>query len=266
MFLRGCLWCLLWVSTAHAQHGVGGRYLAMGNTGTALGGIHSLTANQAGLVEMDGGGVGIFYQNHFFDAAIHSQAVMLALPTRVGVFGAVANRYALAGAFSETKAGFAYSRLFGPRIAVAMAFHYHQLRIPSYGGSTAFSAEVGMQYRSASSLIVGVHYANPGKLGYGADVFSVVPSVIRAGASYRFADVVTVSGDIAYLLDDRLDGRMGLEYRLIPWLCFRGGLSTAPMQQYAGFGLAWEQLATDFSMVFHPRLGMSPQVAVVYAF
>lgn len=258
--------CLLSTVTAYAQHGTGGRYLAMGNTGTALGGIHSLTANQAGLVEMDANSVGVFYQNHFFDAAIHSQAVMLALPTRVGVFGAVANRYALTGAFSETKAGFAYSRLFGPRIAVAMAFHYHQLRIPKYGGSTAFSADVGMQYRAASNLTLGVHYANPGKLGYGSEAFSVVPSVMRAGASYQFADVVTVSADIAYLLDDRVDTRMGLEYRLIPWLCFRGGLSTNPMQQYAGFGLAWEQLVADFSMVFHPRLGMSTQIAIAYAF
>lgn len=253
-------------SVAHAQHVAGGRYLAMGNTGTALGGINSLTANQAGLAGMDDASVGVFYQSHFFDVAIHSQAIMLAVPTRLGVFGAVANRYALTGAFSEIKAGFAYSRLFGPRIAVAMAFHYHQLRIPNYGGSTAFSADIGMQYRVSPHLAVGVHYANPGKLGYGTEAFSVVSSVIRAGASYRFADVVTVSGDIAYLLDDRLDPRLGIEYHLVPWLCLRGGLSVNPMQQYAGFGVVWEQLTIDFSTVFHPRLGMSPQIALAYAF
>lgn len=254
------------MSAAYAQNTAGGRYLAMGNTGTALQGINSLTANQAGLAGLERAIVELRYQNHFFDADIHSQAVLLAVPTRLGVFGVAAHRYALAGAFAETKAGLAYTRLFGPRMAVAMAFHYHQLRIPNYGGSQAFSVDVGMQYRVSPALAVGLHYANPGKLGYGVDAFSVVPSEIRAGVAYQFADVVTVAADLAYLLDERLDPRLGLEYKLVPWLCFRGGLSVNPMQQYAGFGVQWEQFAFDFSTAFHPRLGMSPQIAIAYVF
>lgn len=254
------------ISIAYAQHTAGGRYLAMGNTGAALQGIHSLTANQAGLTGLQRPVAGILYQHHFFDTDLNSQAIMLAVPTRLGVFGLLADRYALSGAFSETKAGFSYGRLFGRHLAVAMAFNYHQLRIPNYGGSQAFSVDVGVQYRVSPRFRAGLHYANPGKLGYGADAFSVVPSILRGGVAYDFADVVSVSADIANFFDDRLDPRLGLEYRLVPWLCFRGGLSFEPMKQYAGFGVEWEQLVFDFSASFHARLGMSPQFALAYAF
>lgn len=238
----------------------------MGNTGAALEGIHSLTVNQAGLAALEVPVAGLLYRNHFFDADIHSQAILFAAPTSLGAFGLVANRYALTSAFAETQVGLSYSRRFGERLATGMAVNYHQLRIPNYGGSRAFSIDLGLQYRILPKVLMGVHYANLGQQGYDTDAYSAIPSVLRAGLSYEFADVATVSADVVYLIGERLDPRVGLEYRFIEWLYFRGGISVNPMQQYAGFSVQHNQLLLDFTTVFHVRLGMSPQIGVAYGF
>lgn len=266
MFFRYYMWCMLMVSAVYGQNAVGGRYLAMGNTGAALQGVYSLNVNQAGVSALQRPTVALLYQNHFFNTDIHTQAVMLGVPTRLGVLGVAASRYALTGAYTETKLGFAYGRRFGKELAVALGFNYHQLRIPNYGGSIALSVDIGLQYRLSQQMIVGVHYANLGNLGYGTDAFSIVPSVVRGGATYDFAEVVSVSSDVVYYLDNSLDTRVGLEYRLGDWFCFRGGISINPMQQYVGFGVQREQLAVDLTAAFHERLGMSPQISVAYAF
>lgn len=254
------------ISPVCAQTVTGGRFLAMGNTGAALEGVYSLNVNQAGISGLQRPTVALLYQNHFFNTDIHTQAAMLGVPTRLGVFGVAANRYALTGAYTETRVGFVYGRRFGKDFAVALGFNYHQLRIPNYGGSVAMSVDIGLQYRVTQQMIVGVHYANLGDLGYDTDAFSIVPSVVRGGATYDFADVVSISADMVYHLDDRLDTRVGLEYRLAEWFCFRGGISLNPMQQYVGFGVQRDQIMVDLTAAFHGRLGMSPQISVAYAF
>lgn len=264
MFLR-CTLFLLLISEAFAQDVTGARYLAMGNTGTALQDVNSLTVNQAGLTGLRRITAALFYQSHYFNTDIHSQALLMAVPTRLGVFGGKADRYALSGVYTEIKTGLTYARKFGDQFSAAMAVNYHQLRIRNYGGSEAFTVEAGIQYQVLPQLMLGFHYANPGNMGYDNDTFAVLPSVMRAGAAYAF-ELVWVSMDVISQVDGGLDWRMGLEYKLINWLALRGGISVSPMQQYAGFGVDLENLVFDFSAMFHPQLGMSPQIGLSYGF
>lgn len=263
---RWCVLSLFLFSEACAQNVAGARFIGMGNTGTALDGINSLTVNQSGLTSLTATTASIFHQSHFFNADIQSQGLLIAVPTKYGVFGGMATRYALAGTYSEIKTGLTFARRFGNEFSAALALNYHQFRIANYGGSESASVEAGVQYQVIPDFALGLHIANPGNMGYDNEAYAVIPTVGRLGAAYAFNAQVQVSADLLYLYDGGLDTRIGLEYLVIPWLAFRGGVSLRPMQQYAGFGLEWEQFQLDMSAMFHPRLGMSPQLCLSYAF
>src|SRR5690606_10715466 len=146
-----------------------------------------------------------------------------------------------------------------------MSASYHQLYIPKYLSAYAFAADIGAQYHFAQGSIIGLQYSNVGNAGYGAAVSGAIPSFVKAGFSYPLA-MVTLAADLAYRFKNSLSGHLGIAYWIGDVLCLRGGLSINPMQQHAGFGFRWQQFVFDTAATFHPRLGVSPQIALGYAF
>ncbi|WP_257656993.1 hypothetical protein [Parapedobacter lycopersici] len=256
---------LLLISTkAYTQTYTGTRHQAMGGTGTALQEIYSLTANPAGLTRLDQVVVHVAYRQHFLSTEITGQTALLGIPTRLGNMGVRIHRYGLQDAYEALHGGVVYAKPLGPKLALAISVNFHQLRIPAYRVDRSFSADAGLQYHIREDLVVGIHYQNIGNMGY-ERVYGVVPSTLRIGVGYQLGKVILTS-DAVYDLTRTLDGRAGLEYALTAALWLRGGFSLYPLQQYAGFGLAWDHMVVDVATTFHPRLGISPQMGISYAF
>ncbi|MBK1441848.1 hypothetical protein JHJ32_17750 [Parapedobacter sp. ISTM3] len=260
-----CLILLLISYESLAQTYVGPNYQAMGFTGTALQGIYSLTANPAGLVGVERLTASVSYQHHFFTADITTQAALLAIPTRLGAFGLAANRYGLKEAYDATKVSFSFAKQFGTQFSIGLSTNYHQLFIPNYLSTFSLSVDVGGQYHCGQGTIIGLHFSNPNNARYGQDVYGTIPAFIRLGASHPLAGVL-VSVDAVYPLEGTLGGSFGVEYHIGDIVCLRGGLSTNPLQQHAGFGVDWQQFTLDAAATFHPRLGTSPQIGLSYVF
>ncbi len=257
-----CLILLLISYESIAQTHLGPRYQAMGNTGTALQGIYSLTANPAGLTGVERLTANIAYQHHFLNTDITTQTALLAIPTPLGAFGFLANRYGLKEAYDENRFGIVYAKPFGPRFSMAMAVNYHQLRVPNYVNNRTFSVDIGVQYQLESTTM-GMYSTNVAGARYDHDAYGVIPSTLRLGISHRM-DKVLVASDATYRFDGALDGHIGAEYSPREILHLRGGLSLNPLQQYAGFGVVWSSLVFDIAATFHPRLGTSPQIGICY--
>ncbi len=260
-----CLIFLLISYESFAQAYVGPSYQAMGQTGTALRGIYSITANPAGLAGLEDIAMRVGYQHHFFSTDITTQAALLGIPTRLGTWGMVVRRYGMDGAYHDTKAGFAFARRFGPRLSAGMSASYHQLYIPNYLSVYSFAVDMGIQYRLEQGSTLGLQYTNVGNVDYGAAVYGAIPSFVKVGFSYPLA-MVTLAADLAYRLEHGLSGHLGVAYWIGDILCLRGGWSVNPMQQHAGFGFRWQQFVFDAAATFHPRLGVAPEIGVGYAF
>lgn len=259
-----CIILLLISYECFAQTYVGPNQQAMGQTGTALQGIYSITANPAGLAGLEDMAIHIGYQHHFFSTEITTQAALLGIPTKLGTWGLVARRYGMEGAYHDTKAGFAFARRFGQQLSVGMAASYHQLYIPKYLSVYSFAVDIGAQYHFEQGSTIGVQYTNVGDADYGAEVYGTIPSFVKVGFSYPLA-MVTLAADLAYRLEHRLSGHLGIAYWIGHILCLRGGLSVNPMRQHAGFSFRWQRFIFDAAATFHPRLGVSPQIGVGYA-
>lgn len=260
-----CIILLLISYESMAQTYVSPSYQAMGCTGTALQGIHSLTANPAGLVGLERATVSLGYQQHFLTSEITTQAALLGIPTRLGTFGATGYRYGLSGAYDDITGGLAFAKGFGPSLSIGMMANYHQLFVPRYLVVYSFSVDVGVQYRLADHATIGLQYTNVGHADYGEDVYGFLPAHIRVGGSYRLG-LVDMALDAVYRFQQEPGAHVGLAYRIAAPLSLRGGLSVNPMAQHAGFGIHWQGFAFDAAATFHPRLGTSPQIGISYAF
>lgn len=260
-----CLLLLLISYESLAQTYVGPNHQAMGQTGTALEGIYSITANPAGLAGLEDIAIRVGYQHHFFSTDISTQAALVGIPTRLGTWGLVARRFGMDGAYIDTKAGFAFARRFGHSLSLGISASYHQLYIPKYLSAYAYTVDIGAQYHVEKGGTIGLQYSNVGHTDFGSEVFGTIPHFVRAGFSYPLA-TVTLTADVAYRFKDNLSGHMGMAYWIGNVFCLRGGLSVNPLQQHAGFGFRWQQFVFDAATTFHPRLGASPQIALGYAF
>ncbi len=260
-----CLLLLLISYESLAQTYIGPNYQAMGSTGTALEGIYSLTANPAGLVGIERPMASVNYQHHFFSDDVTTQAALLGLPTRLGVFGLALNRFGLKAAYQDVKAGFSFAKRLGPQFALGMSASYHQLHIPSYLNVSALSVDVGMQYRLPRGAIIGLQYINVGRATYKQEVYGTIPAYVKVGISYPWPQVI-VTAEMEYRIIHRLGGHFGIEYNIGDLLYLRGGMSVNPFQQHAGFGLRWQHFTFDAAATFHSRLGITPQIGLCYAF
>jgi hypothetical protein len=77
---------------------------------------------------------------------------------------------------------------------------------------------------------------------------------------------ILLSIDGIYRLSENFDANVGIEYSLVEYLKLRGGISFNHFQQYAGFGIDYQNFLFDVAAILHPRLGVSPQIALSYVF
>ncbi|GAA4806194.1 hypothetical protein GCM10023231_39250 [Olivibacter ginsenosidimutans] len=242
------------------------RYCAMGNTGIALQGLESLSANAAGLAALDQSAVALYYQGHYV-ANTRTQGLLMAIPTHIGTFGVYLNQYGISGVYVERTVGATYAISFGQRLYTALTLNYHQLRITNYDSKQTYSVDVGLQYRIQDNWWVGAKLANPGYAAYDDALYAVIPVQLSFGTSYRVHQGLLLTGDMERLLyRKKTDVRTGLEYQLASWIYFRGGLGFDEFSQFCGLGLRHRKMTFDLATIIHPQLGFAPQLFLAYAF
>ena len=257
---------------AEGQVNSGARFTGIGNTGIALQDVYSLVSNQAGVANIESPILSFSFERPFLETDISSQAVLFVLPLSLGVLGYTISNYGIPKAYSNLKSGLSFSRSFGPQLAMAMTVNYHQLQIPNYGSDNALTIEFGVQYSFLEGWIIGAHIENPGHFYYKVQNYYKIPSKIRLGNSFKVNEQVLISIDGTFRLNENLDlnknldTNLGLEYALAQYLKLRGGISINHFQQYTGFGIHYQNFLFDVAAILHPRLGVSPQIALSYVF
>ncbi|TAF45922.1 MAG: hypothetical protein EAZ51_05210 [Sphingobacteriales bacterium] len=250
---------------AKAQVNTGPRITAMGGAGVALQDVWAAQKNQAGIALLTKPIASLAYENKFLIKEISTKSAVFAIPIKKYVLGASFQNYGI-NAYRETQSGLSLARAFGPKLLTAITVNYHQLQISNYGNTRAFSVQVGLQYQALPNLWLGAHVANPNSSKYAETTDLIIPAHIQFGGSYTFSDKLIISTELEKILDNKADFKTGIEYKIIKAFAIRGGVSMNPFKQYAGFGLALENLLVDFGISSHPILGYSPQISLGYEF
>lgn len=245
---------------------IGARAAALGNAAVTLNDVWSVHHNQAGLGFINNFSAGAYYEGRFLlpELALGGAVIAAPLKNNKGTFGLSFRNFGYQ-LYSESKLGIAYGRAFGDQLSIGMQLNYHQVRIAdSYGNRSVVTAEVGVQYKLSSNLMLGAHVFNPNRSKLTDLDEDRLPAVIRLGLRYDFNKNLFISAETEKDTYNPAIFRVGIEYRIAEVLYLRAGISTNPISNSFGFGLLLKKLRVDFAGNFHPVLGFTPQSSLTY--
>jgi len=223
----------------------------------------STIENQAGLTKLENFTIGLSAKNHYLLGAVNSLSAAAALPTTSGTFGLGVQYNGIDG-YSEIKAGLAYARQLFDAFSIGIQLNAHQLSIDQYGNKTLVNFEAGVQAEITNQLVAGGHVSNPIQMSVTEDENLRLPSVVTIGLKYLPSEKLNVLAEVEKSLQKDAIIKAGIEYFLLDQFALRMGINSNPNLIYAGFGLNFSSIAIDFSASYHPQLGYSPMIGLVY--
>ena len=83
---------------------------------------------------------------------------------------------------------------------------------------------------------------------------------------YEASEKFFVSIEIEKEENQPVNVNAGLQYKFLPQLIARTGISTNTSNVYAGVGLILKSLRLDVVAGYHPQLGVTPGLLLIYSF
>lgn len=227
--------------------------------------VFSFTANQASLAQLKNSSAGVYGERRFLLSELNSYTATVGLTTNSGNFGVKAN-YSGFSDYNETQLGLAYGRKMGNKVDIGAQVNYHSIRINSYGNASAVSFELGTVLHLTDKLHAGLHATNPVGGKFGKDQQEKLSSVYSFGIGYDASEKFIVSAEIQKEEDQPVNVNAGLQYKFIPQLLVRAGMSSATSAAWLGLGLTIKSFRLDVTTSYHPQLGITPGVLMLFNF
>jgi hypothetical protein len=219
--------------------------------------VFSFTANQAALAQLKNISAGVYGERRFLLGELNNYMAAIGVPTASGNFGLKAG-YSGFGDYNETQLGLAYGRKLGKEIDVGLQFNYNGIRVAGYGNAAAISFELGTVLHLTDKLNAGIHINNPVGGKFGKDQQEKLASVYAVGLGYDASDKFFISAEIEKEENQPVNVNAGIQYKFIPQLLARVGMSSATSTVCVGLGLSVKSFRIDITTSYHPQLGITP--------
>ena len=242
---------------------VGADYTSMGSYSLNHVDVFSFTSNQASLAQLKNGSAAVYGERRFLLSELNNYTAVIGLPTGSGNFGVKAN-YSGFSDYNETQIGLAYGRKLGNKIDIGAQFNYNGIQIAGYGNVSAISFELGTILHVTERLHAGVHVNNPVGGKFGKDQQEKLSSVYSFGLGYDASEKFLVSAEIEKEEDQPVNVNAGMQYKFLPQLLARIGMSSATSTAWLGLGLTLKSFRLDVTAGYHPQLGVTPGVLLLF--
>ncbi len=250
-------------ASAQSQVEIGARQSGIGGSGLVLTDIWSSYHNQAGLADLSGLSVGLFYSNLFNVDAFRQSAFAIAVPTEK--YGSAGINYTYSGdSYSNfSKFGFAYAKRLGKRFTAGIQMDYFRRAQLTYGVTGVAVGEIGLIAEPVENLFIAAHVFNPWRSKFSGTDESMT-SILRIGAGYKFSEKVlfTIEGEKDIEQDAVV--RAGTEYNIAAGLFLRVGVATNPTKYSFGLGYNYKGVILDLAYINHNFLGYYMQFGLGY--
>ncbi len=265
--LTFCLF-ICFVNKIYAQslrYNIAMPYIGLGAYTTKQIDPFSFIGNQAALAQVKVGGVGVYGERRFLLAENNVYGISAAIPTKKGNFGVQVN-YAGFANFNEQKAGLAYARSLGSKIDIGVQFNYYGYNVPAYNNASTVNFEAGAIFHISEKFNAGVHVYNPvsAKLGKTGD--EKLASAYKLGIGYDASENFYISSEIVKEENQPLNVTSSVQYQFKKQFFVRAGLRSDNSTGFAGAGFLYKKLRIDIASSFHPQLGVSPGLLLIYNF
>ena len=228
--------------------------------------VFSFTANQASLAQLKNNSAGVYGERRFLLSELNNYTAAIGLTTKSGNFGIKAN-YSGFTDYNETQLGLAYGRKLGSKLDIGAQFNYNAVRIAEdYGSATAISFEMGTIFHLTDKLNAGLHINNPIGGKFGKDQQEKLSSVYGFGVGYDASEKFFISAEIEKEEAQPVNVNAGFQYKFIPQLLVRAGMASATSSAWLGLGLTLKSFRLDVTTSYHPQLGITPGVMMLFNF
>lgn len=224
--------------------------------------VFSAAANQAALARLPHASGGIYAERRFMQEKLNSYQVMIGLPAGRSGWG-IAAQYFGSGDFNESLAGVAYGLQLG-RVDLGVQFDYAMMRAAGYGSDGAVIVEVGTLWHITDQVHAGVHVFNPYGGKFGKQRQEKMAWVYKTGLGYEVSKQVLISAEVIKEEDKDVNVVAGFQYTLDNRFFVRLGIATATTSPWIGAGWAWKQVRADITGSYHPQLGFTPGLLLLF--
>ena len=225
--------------------------------------VFSFHANQAALARLNNVAVGIYGEKRFLLNELGLYDATVAVPTSSGNFGIDARYYGFAD-YNENQVGLAYARSLGRKVDVGVQFNYYNVRVAGYGNASSVNFEIGTILHLTDKLNAGLHAYNPMESKLGKNEEEKLASIYSAGIGYEASGKFFISVEIEKEEDRPVNVNVGLQYKFLPQLLARAGISAATSTLYFGIGFGWKSMRLDATASYHPQLGITPGLLLIF--
>lgn len=250
---------------AFAEGGVGPRAQGLGGAFVAIADdAYAMSANPAGLANMDRASVTFEYSD-LFGLGLAKQSYFGAVfPTKWGTHGLYYRGLRFAfdpfpETLSEVTLGYSYGRAWGP-IAIGTTLKYFSLTSDfDQGTASGFGLDLGARYQATTRWSLGASIQNIySSLAYATGTDESIPTTWRLGASYRISDRWLASAEYDGVSDDPFAGfRAGTEYWIMRPGVKKVTQAAASPEQRSIFEK--EKIAVSYPISFAVRTGFEKQ-------
>ena len=224
----------------------------------------SFRSNTAALGGLKHFSAGIFSERRFMLQELSSYSFVAALPTSSGNFGMCGDYYG-GQPYNETTLGFGYGRKLGDKVDVGLRFNYFSMTAAGYGSSSALTFDAGAIFHLTEFVQTGLHVYNPVGMKVGKTGEEKLPAVYAAGIGYDVSPQLFIGAEAQKTEDLPLSINAGIHYVLAEKLVARAGISSATSVYYLGFGVQLKSFRIDATSSFHPYLGVTPGLLLMYS-
>ncbi|MFT7589220.1 MAG: hypothetical protein ACI959_001437 [Limisphaerales bacterium] len=241
----------------------GGRAAGIGGATVSLIDGWSVFHNPGALCMLDQFTISTSTSRLHLVEGLNYQGLGISWPTNSGSFGLSLN-YLGFSRYNEQRITFAYSRSLAPKLGIGLQFNYLTTGINGYGRSNSFTGTFGIWYSPLKALSIGLSLFNPFRVSVSPELNEEIPMVFTLGASYAFSENLLLAFDIEKNIDQPLQVRNGLEYKLIDLLYVRAGISTAPIAASCGIGFHLKNIDIDLAASVHRFIGVTPTLGIAW--
>ena len=226
------------------------------------GDVFSFVNNQAALAQIKNTSAGVYGEKRFMMAATSMYSAAVAIPSHRGNFG-MNLVYAGFKNFNEYQIGLAYARSLGSAVDIGLQFNYYGYRIPSYINTSTLTVELGTLFHLTDQLNAGFHIYNP----IGAKMLKSneqLAAIYKMGFGYDVSKLFLIAAELVKEENSLVNLNAGIQYQMVKQLFVRIGMSSASASSYGGVGICWNNMRIDISGSYHPQLGWSPGLLILF--
>jgi hypothetical protein len=120
--------------------------------------------------------------------------------------------------------------------------------------------------RLTEQFSAGINAYNPFRAPWSGVKDERLPAQYTFGLGYDAGKNLFISGELVQEEGQDLNINLGLHYQLVKQLFVRVGISTQTSNYFAGLGFLLGGLRIDLATSYHPQLGLSPGILLLYSF